>query len=189
MCILASPLPSTRPSARNVTILNFRPNPSSHSSVGRSSRTTNVHTAQQDPDAAERIWGVTGYTFIATISARYGYRGMPLPNLCVAVREKPALPQLIKFPALYGTLGFTTGVQYSLPLAHILGKINPVHALQSYFFGSHFNIILPSTPLLQWCFCFMFPDQKPAGISILPQACHMRYLQGGPRYTAIVMLN
>jgi len=101
---------------------------------------------------------------------------MPLLSPCVAVREKPALPQRVISPAFYGTLGFTTGVHYSLPLAHILGKINPVHALQSYLFGSHFNIIFPSTTMLQWSFGFMFPNQKPTGISILPHACHMHYL-------------
>jgi len=83
---------------------------------------------------------------------------MPLLTPCVSVRVKSALPRLVKFPALYGTLGFNTGVHHSLPLAHILDKINPVHALQSYSFGSHFNIIFPSTPMLQ---VFLFHISQP----------------------------
>jgi len=52
---------------------------------------------------------------------------------------------------------------------HHLSQINPFHALSSYFFKIHFNIVLSS--LLRsskWCLSFIFPYQYFVSIYLLP---------------------
>ena len=47
---------------------------------------------------------------------------------------------------------------------------NPISLAAILILSSHLHLCF------QWSYCFMFPNQNPAGISILPPACHMHYL-------------
>jgi len=52
--------------------------------------------------------------------------------------------QLIKkFPLIYGTQMFIRTFTIAYQLVTVLSHINPVHALQTYFFKIQFNIIPP----------------------------------------------
>jgi hypothetical protein len=43
-----------------------------------------------------------------------------------------------------------------IPIGHILSQMNPVLTLPSGFFDSHFNIILPSSPMPRYLLQFWF---------------------------------
>lgn len=175
MCILASPLQSTRPSAWNVTILNFHVNSFTKICLHIqcwSSRRTNIHTPQHDLEAAEHIWDVTGWLHI------YGddKRSIRLQKRVVTVLEKLALLQLVKLPAFYGTLGFitvcTTACHWPTSSAKLIQSTpsNPISLATILILSSYLHLCF------QWSYCFMFPNQNPAGISIFQHACHMHYL-------------
>ena len=49
----------------------------------------------------------------------------------------------------------------SLPHAPTMGQMKPVHALPSFFFKVHFNIILSTSGYTKWSTSFMFPPYMP----------------------------
>jgi len=87
-----------------------------------------------------------------------------------------------------------TSYHKSISLDPVLSQMNPVHAVPSYFFKTHFNIMLPSTPrFYQQVSRLQFPHQNPACICLLPHKCHRSAssssLQKAAGYTHVVLLH
>jgi hypothetical protein len=55
--------------------------------------------------------------------------------------EKLVVPELVKFPGLYGTQGVHYCHRKSPPFVLILSQLSPVHVIPASFFMIHFNIL------------------------------------------------
>jgi len=65
-------------------------------------------------------------------------------------------------------------IHKSLPIVHVVSEKNSIHAAQSHFSMTRFNIIIPSTLWsLKLLLSIRFLDQCPVYISSLPHTCHV----------------
>ena len=77
-------------------------------------------------------------------------------------------PRLLRNPK------FHHRIHYFPPSVPVQSQINRFRFLSSCFFKILFNTVLPSTPLSSnWSFSFMFLNQSPVGISLLPHTCYI----------------
>jgi hypothetical protein len=70
-----------------------------------------------------------------------------------------------EIPHILWNLKIHDRVHNSLPLIPTFSQINPVHSVPSYFFKTHFNIMLPYTPWFSTQYSF---PTKPPYIRFVP---------------------